>query len=345
MTQQKKRGETFLPNFCSIRVVFVMVIIAELLAVVLALSSVDRFGDFTYELSLHSLFIQWIVLAGSGALCLLRTRLGRLSNGVAGLLVWLLFIIVTAVTSVLANLLLGQVLTQSPHTFFLIKNLAVSGVITALALRYLYLQHLWRQQVVAESQARFQALQSRIRPHFLFNSMNTIASLTRTRPEMAEEVVHDLSDLFRASLSDAKHLSTLGKELELARVYIRIEEQRLGDRLQVVWDLEELPEEAQMPALILQPLLENAVYHGIEPATEPGIINITGRYRRHKVNLSIRNTLPAQQSSSHRRGNRLAVENIRQRLQAIFDEEAGLVAGEVEGDHQVRLYFPHPWIE
>jgi two-component system sensor histidine kinase AlgZ len=175
--------------------------------------------------------------------------------------------------------------------------------------------------------------------------MNTIASLTRTSPELAEEVVHDLSDLFRANLSDAQRLSTLGKELELAQGYVRIEQQRLGERLRVEWDLEELPDEAKMPALILQPLLENAVYHGIEPSAEPGTIQIVGRYRRHKVNLSIRNTLPPQESHDHRRGNRLAVENIRQRLQAIFDEEAGMVASEVEGDHQVRLFFPHPWKE
>jgi two-component system sensor histidine kinase AlgZ len=154
-----------------------------------------------------------------------------------------------------------------------------------------------------------------------------------------------LSDLFRANLSDAQKLSTLGKELELAQGYIRIEKQRLGERLHVVWDLEELPEEAQMPALILQPLLENAVYHGVEPAAGPGTIHISGRYRRLKVNLSIRNTLPDDGSSSHRESNRLAVDNIRQRLQAIFDQDAGLIASEVDGDHQVRLYFPHPWIE
>jgi two-component system sensor histidine kinase AlgZ len=311
----------------------------------LSLSSSNSTADFSYELSLHSLFIQWNVLIGLGLLCLLRTRLARLSNSTAGLLVWLLFVAITFVTGELAFYILTQVQSQTSHLYFQVRNLSISTIIAALGLRYLYLQYLWRQQVVAESQARFQALQSRIRPHFLFNSMNTIASLTRTKPELAEEVVHDLSDLFRANLSDAQNLSTLGKELELAQGYIRIEKQRLGERLRVEWDLEELPDEASMPALILQPLLENAVYHGVEPATGPGTIQITGRYRRHKVNLSIRNTLPDEGSSSHRESNRLAVDNIRQRLQALFDEEAGLTASEVDGDHQVRLYFPHPWKE
>jgi two-component system sensor histidine kinase AlgZ len=345
VTQQKKPGETFLPNFCSVRVLFVMVVVAELLAIVLSLSSSNAGAEFSYELSLHSLFIQWNVLIGVGLLCLLRTYLGRLSNGIAGLLVWLLFMLITFVTSELAFYLLGQVQSQTSHLFFLARNLSVSAIITAFVLRYLYLQYLWRRQVVAESQARFQALQSRIRPHFLFNSMNTIASLTRSKPELAEEVVHDLSDLFRANLSDAQNLSTLGKELELAQGYIRIEKQRLGERLSVQWDLQELPEDARMPALVLQPLLENAVYHGVEPTAAPGTIHITGRYRRHKVNLSIRNTLPDEGISSHRESNRLAVDNIRQRMQAIFDQEAGLTASEVDGDHQVRLYFPHPWKE
>jgi two-component system sensor histidine kinase AlgZ len=345
VTQQKKPGETFLPNFCSVRMVFIMVIVAELLAIVLSLSSSNAAAGYSYELSLHSLFVQWNVLLGVALLCLLRTRLAGLSHGVAGLLVWMLFVIITFLTGELALFLLQDTEWQSSHLYFQIRNLSISAIITAVALRYLYLQYLWRQQEVAESQARFQALQSRIRPHFLFNSMNTIASLTRTKPELAEEVVHDLSDLFRANLSDAQNLSTLGKELELAQGYIRIEQQRLGERLRVVWDLEELPQEARMPALILQPLLENAVYHGIEPAAEPGTIHITGRYRRLKINLSIRNTLPNDGSSSHRESNRLAVDNIRQRLQAIFDEDAGLTASEVDGDHQVRLYFPHPWIE
>ena len=101
-----------------------------------------------------------------------------------------------------------------------------------------------------------------------------------------------------------------------------------------------------MPALILQPLLENAVYHGIEPAETPGVIQVVGRYRRHRVNFSIRNTFPPKQTAGVRReGNRLALENIRQRLEALFAEEGGLVVSEVDGEHQVRVFFPHPWRE
>jgi two-component system sensor histidine kinase AlgZ len=175
--------------------------------------------------------------------------------------------------------------------------------------------------------------------------MNTIASLIHSKPEIAEEAIHDLSDLFRASLADAKNLSTLQDELELARGYLRIEAQRLGKRLNVQWDLEELPLEAKMPSLILQPLLENAVYHGIEPSPDNGTIEIVGRYRRHKVNISIRNTQPHEGGKRHVDGNHMALENIKQRLEGLYQEQAGLSHSEVEGDYQVRLFFPHPWID
>jgi two-component system sensor histidine kinase AlgZ len=341
----REKSDSFLPNFCAIRTVFAVVITAELLAIVLALVSGATLSRFVEYLSVYSLFIQWVVLVGSGVLCLLRRRLQRLSDGAVGLVVWLLLILITAVVGELSLFILDYVLGPGGHFFFLLRNLGIAAIVMALLLRYLYLQGLWRRQVVAESQARFQALQSRIRPHFLFNSMNTIASLTRTQPEMAEEVVHDLADLFRATLADAGRLSDLGRELELARGYLRIEEQRLGERLRVEWDLEGVPLEAAVPGLILQPLLENAVYHGIEPATEPGTIYVVGRYRRHRVNLSIRNTLPQGGGAVRREGNRLALENIRQRLEAVFGEDAGLVVSEVDGEHQVRVFFPHPWRE
>ncbi len=162
---------------------------------------------------------------------------------------------------------------------------------------------------------------------------------------MAEEVVEDLADLFRVSLGDASQLSSLGKELDLARQYLSIEHYRLGERLKLVWDLNDLPEQAKIPPMIIQPLLENAVYHGIEPAAKGGTITITGRYRRNRINLSIRNTLPEADERSHREGNRLAMENIRARLAGVYDLEASLTESNIDGEHQVRLAIPHPWWE
>jgi two-component system sensor histidine kinase AlgZ len=160
---------------------------------------------------------------------------------------------------------------------------------------------------------------------------------------LAEAVVEDLADLFRAALSDAAGQSSLGRELELARGYLRVEQLRLDERLQVEWDLEELPEEAPLPMLTLQPLLENAVYHGVEPLAHPGVIRIAGRYRSGRVNLSVRNSLPPPDSRpGHREGNRIALENVRQRLLALYPDRASLSLGRVEDEFQVRLVFPYP---
>jgi two-component system, LytTR family, sensor histidine kinase AlgZ len=343
-TVKEDRIGSFLPNFCSIRVVFVLVISAELLAILLTLAGVQSMNGFSTELSMRSLMIQWIALVGIALLCLARPGLARLSSAMAGLAAWILILCVSLVTALGALWLLREPLTSSRGQALLVESLGISAIVTALFLRYLYMQHLWRGQVEAESEARFQALQSRIRPHFLFNSMNTIANLTRADPKLAEEVVQDLSDLFRASLSDSQRCSTLGDELELVRGYLRIEGQRLGDRLRVMWDLEELPEQAALPALILQPLLENAVYHGIETSSGPGTIQVTGRYRRNNVNISIRNTLPQAETAGKRReGNAMAVENTRQRLQGFFHDESQLTIGEVDGEYQVRVVFPYPW--
>jgi two-component system sensor histidine kinase AlgZ len=216
-------------------------------------------------------------------------------------------------------------------------------IVGLLVLHYLYLEYRGRMKMEAENVARLQALHSRIRPHFLFNSMNTVASLTRIDPAMAESVVEDLADLFRASLSDAGKLSNLGSELALAKQYLNIESQRLGTRLRVEWDLEGLPEEAVLPPLILQPLLENAVYHGIEPAEEGGEIVIHGRYRKNLINISIRNSQPEDSVESHREGNKMALENIHQRLDLLFGSKASLLVSHVDECYQMRLVFPHPW--
>jgi len=337
----ERRQTAYLPNFCSIRMVFGVVISAELLAVILTLASIGSFQEFAGELSLRSLYIQWIALGGSALVCLLRPWISHLRTWQVGLIIWCSLMGVTLTISLLAIWTLGM----SGGDAFLLKSLVISAIVCAVLMHYLSVQYRWRLQVEAESKAHLQALQSRIRPHFLFNSMNTIASLTRTDPTLAEEVVYDLSDLFRASLANAQRMSSLGEEIELCRGYLRIEEQRLGERLQVKWDLEALPLDAELPALILQPLLENAIYHGIEPSTEPGLIQVTGRYRRKRVNISIRNTLPVAGNEAQRSGNRMALQNIRERLQGFFDEEASLSVSEVDGEHQVRVVFPHPWNE
>lgn len=315
--------------------VFAWVVTAELLALVLTLAAAPT--DFWASLSLRSLYVQWVALTLAGLLCAGGAALNRLGHVGAGIGAWLLSLLVTFLVFLLSRWLAGDVtrIDWSP----LPAHLGISAIVSAVILRYLYEIHRQKERELAEARARTEALQARIRPHFLFNSMNTIAGLTRSDPVLAEQVVQDLSDLYRASLAEGSRGSNLANELELARGYLRIEALRLGERLRVTWDLQEdLPLQAAMPSLLLQPLLENAVYHGIEPALAGGTIEIAGRYRRGLLNISISNTLAEQ--GTPRKGNRIAQRNVRERIRAHFPGRGDLHIGKVEGRYQVRLVFP-----
>ncbi len=338
--------EFFLPDFCGIRMVFAVVIIAELLSFVLALAPLEAPpGERWRELGLISLFVQWAALSSSAVLCLARPFLRRRAPVVAALFSYFIMLLVLAAVTEGAFWIMqaaGAGHSAQWHAHFMIRNLSMGAIINALVLRYFYVQHQWRHNVRAESQARLQALQARIRPHFLFNSMNTIASLTRSRPEEAETVVENLADLFRMSLSDERQRIRLGEELALCRRYLHIEALRLGERLSVVWDLaDDLPEAAMIPPLTLQPLLENAIYHGIEPRTEGGTVRITGRYAEGRLSFTIDNPLPVTGTSQRpRSGNRLALANIRERLLAHYGNQAGVEMGEHADGFRVQLYLP-----
>jgi two-component system, LytTR family, sensor histidine kinase AlgZ len=190
-----------------------------------------------------------------------------------------------------------------------------------------------------QARARVHALQARIRPHFLFNSMNTIASLTRSDPALAESAVQDLADLFRANLSEKRNTITLEEELEVARIYQRIEQLRLGDRLRVDWNIGQLPMHALVPGLLLQPLLENAIYHGVEPQPDGGVVTVTGDLSGGLVTVVVRNPVGDQQNE--RDGNKFALASIRERLSLMYGERALVKAGRFDAEYIVTLRFPH----
>jgi two-component system sensor histidine kinase AlgZ len=225
------------------------------------------------------------------------------------------------------------------HWAFLLPNLGIAAIVGTLTLRYFYVAHEWKRSVELEARSRIRALQARIRPHFLFNSMNTIASLTRSDPGRAEEAIEDLADLFRISLSEARAQITLREELEVARIYQRIEQLRLGDRLQVRWKVADLPSQALVPSLMLQPLLENAIGHGIEPLPEGGTVTVTGRTERDEIVIEIANPVSAT-ARAVRSGNRMALDNIRQRLDLAFAGRASVTVDDQSGHYRVTLRFP-----
>lgn len=335
----------FLPRFCDGRIVFGVVVMTELLAFVLVLASPGLQHDPWGGLGLVSLFMQWIALTSAAVLCLARPLLARAGNVTAALASYLLVLLVTAAITEIAFRLMASITLVLPvdpgeHREFLLRSLAICTIIAAVILRYLYVQHAWRQQVLAEARARVQALQARIRPHFLFNSMNTIAELTRSQPEVAEAAIEDLSDLFRASLSQVDEHTVLGNEVDLARRYLNIEVLRLGDRLSVVWDLDALPLDLKTVPLMLQPLLENAIYHGIEPLPAGGMIRVTGRLHDGMVEIGISNPVAEGASGASHRGSQIAQENIRQRLRLAFGDAARLETTLKDKHYHVLLRYP-----
>ena len=333
----------FLPDFCSVRMVFAVVVISELLAIVLTLAPMESRGGRWGDLSLISLFIQWVGLSSAAVLCISRPRLSRMGETRAAISSYLLLLATTALITELAWWLSqelplagmdGRWRHEDWHADLLLRNLGISAIVSALVLRYFYVQQQWKRNMRAEAEARLQALQSRIRPHFLFNSLNTIASLTQIDPQQAEDAVENLADLFRNSMADASHQITLKEELALSRRYLEIEKLRLGERLQLRWCIDDLPDDALVPRLIIQPLLENAIYHGIETLGAGGSIGIDGHRYDGEIYISISNPLPARGGSGEREGNRIAVENIRQRLAAIYGE-AGRLTVQADADSYI----------
>lgn len=345
MKNSERLEGCFLPDFCNIRVVFAVVVAAELLAIILSIVSFSDASEFWSSLGMRSLFIQWIALGSSVLLCFMRSRLKRLSAAESGMLA---LSIILLVSMIVARLSCGLLVLQTNCEQLMMQTLAVSFIIGLLSLHYLYMQNRLAMQQKAEADARFDALQARIRPHFLFNSMNTIAYLAGKDPAMAEKVTEDLAELFRATMSDANRIGNLDSEIELAQGYLNIEKIRLAERLEVRWHLSETirqcAKQVELPFLTLQPLLENAIYHGIEPQTEGGVIEITIRDHDDQVIVRIDNPLPIKDNNhkrtAHRQGNQLAQQNIKQRFASMFEENAQVSYSE-EGDrYRVVLQFP-----
>jgi two-component system sensor histidine kinase AlgZ len=341
----KNCEDLFLPDLCALPIVFMVVIIAELAAFALALAPLETPLAQRWEnLGMISLFVQWCALGSCTVLCIVRPWLCGMSNIRAGIVSFGLILLVNAGVSELAYWLVyrvGYEYSFNWHWQFLLRNLAIGALISGPILRYFYVQNQWRRKVQAESEARLQALQSRIRPHFLFNSMNTIASLVHAEPQQAEAAVENLADLFRASLSDARTRIPLEEELALCKRYLEIEALRLGERLQQQWQIATLPADALVPPLLLQPLLENAIYHGIEPLTEGGTIEIDGQLQDGIIEISIRNPLTSQSVQTRSRGNRIAQDNIRQRLNALYGNRGDLIIENDANHYITSIRFPY----
>ena len=219
----------------------------------------------------------------------------------------------------------------------LLNTLALCALLAVALL--IYLRLLTKAHSPALAEARLQALQARIRPHFLFNSLNAVLALIRKDPQRAERSLEDLADVFRTLMSDARTFVRLADEIALLERYAAIEQLRLGERLRISWDLDGAPADALLPPLVLQPLLENAVYHGVEPNT--GISDVLVRIVRRGDRVLAQIENPYLEAEVQRAGNRMALENIRERLQLFFDAEARIAIKAADGRYRVELEIPY----
>ena len=220
----------------------------------------------------------------------------------------------------------------------LLRHIAFALLAQFALLGYFRLRARALSPAIAES--RLAALQARIRPHFLFNSITAVLSLMRREPRRAETALEDLAELFRVLMRDNRELIPLADEVALCRQYLDLEQLRLGERLVVDWNLKSMPGDAMVPPLVLQPLLENAIYHGIEPSTTPGVISINIFQSRDEVHAVLRNPWLAD-NGRHRSGNRMALANIRERLALHFDAEASLDSRVTRDGYEVHIRMPY----
>lgn len=315
-----------LPDFCRAPLVFSAMVIAEL-AVIIAMVSPGRFHvPGLAELGLASLLVQWLTLVCVALCCVGRGLLSRLGRHGAWFGAWVLVTGTTAgLTAVVGTVDRVGIVSVLPAglgvTGFVVRTSLVVSLVSAAFLRYLWVLGRWHQGQQAQSQARINALQARIRPHFLFNTLNTIAALVPDRPQAAERAIENLSDLFRGSLREADAPVTLDEELELVRKYLDIEGLRLGDRLDVAWSLDGWPEALRVPPFSLQLLVENAIQHGIQPRPDGGRITIGARPGPARACLEVTNPVAP---PSKRPAGGIALDNLRQRLALIYGSAARL---------------------
>ncbi len=332
------------PSFCTLRMALAVVAVTQLSVLLIGLGRLNGFG--WQWLGVITPYAQSLALLCALGVCVTRAWLERLSPRGAWIGSWIVAVLLALVFSYCAAVI-GTVLGYGPGqegvTDFVLQSVLAVALVTLALLRYLFIRAQWQSELTAQADARVQALQARIRPHFLFNSLNTIASLIHDEPDGAERATEDLADLFRGSMQRADRLIPLAEELELARKYLDMEQRRLGERLEVQWDTAELPGTARVMPLILQPLLENAVTHGIQQLAEGGLIRVYGRGESGNLVITVSNPVSPETGSGMPAapGHGMALQNIRARLELAFGERASLMTNRDSERFFAVLSIPH----
>jgi len=325
------RKNSRLPNLHNLGIHLRILLIVNLLMAMAAILLSKQLGEFITLLAELSTLVQPVLLLSMLGLYVLYPLLNRLSYWQGIVAIILLEIAFTVFVFIFVNHFFA--LESSTEAY---RVCLLAAIVTAIVLYYFYLQERAYSPAIAE--ARLQALQARIRPHFLFNSINAVLSLIRSQPKRAETALEDMADLFRVLMSENRDLVQLAQEISLCHQYLDLEKLRLEERLKITWQIKDMPSDAMIPPLILQPLLENAVYHGIEPMAEGGEI-IVKIYTKHKeLHIVISNPYALQ--NNHQTGNKMALKNIKERLKLHFDLESSLKTEIKNNRYEIHIRIP-----
>jgi two-component system sensor histidine kinase AlgZ len=335
--------EIVIPDCCNIGVMFRVLLAVNGAVLIGTLLTVNGLKPGLVAFVETSILVELACLSSLLAVCGLRRAISTVPPWAQRVACALVPAAVTA--SIIRFLLSDDFLLGSFTRLTVMEGMLIAGLFGIVLQHYFEIRTRAFSPALAE--ARLQALQARIRPHFLFNSLNAVLSLIRTEPRRAETTLEDLADLFRVLMRDARDITSLEDEIRLCKQYLSIEKIRLGDRLQTRWETTDITDEvlrkAQIPALLLQPLLENAVHYGVEPAQEPVLIQVHISRSIDRIEIAVVNPVNAPMNDDEviAPGNRMALENIRERLALLHDVEAQLTTVVERGFFEVRLRFPY----
>jgi two-component system sensor histidine kinase AlgZ len=320
-----------LPDWRNLGVLLRVLLGVNILTLIAALLQAHTLGIWPEIFAINATWVEPVLLFNLVLLALCRDLLWRCPLRIGQGLV---FVLTLSSTAIFWNIWHFLDLIDSHSA--LPRVLLLAGGTTGLVLFYFELRaHALSPRL---EEARLQALNARIRPHFLFNALNTVLALIRKNPRQAETALEELSDLFRALIHDPRELVPLSDEIALSRQYLDLEQLRLGERLRVQWDVHpSVPLEILVPPLMLQPLLENAVRHGIESTTDGGTIHVQITVKGEMITFMVKNPLG---KSASDRGNHMALDNIRARLSLYYDMEARLECGPRDSHYQVMIELP-----
>ena len=304
-----------------------LIVASNVLAMVLALAEARSWQALeTARVLQYMCFINWVILSFSALVDYFQEFFAKFSQKMALILGFILLQLVVLFTTCAVNIIQYW---ASPLTDFSEQvlfqgvglHLSYGILLGAFCMRYLYMREQWLKQQYSELNARIQAMQARIHPHFLFNSLNSVVSLISIDPDKAENMLINLSRLFRASFQELK-LVSLAEEIDLCQQYLSIEKMRLGERLKVEWNIQATSLELKrvtIPLLTLQPLLENSIFHGVEKVLQPSTISVLVEILQNQVSIVITNPYSHDKIKS-RTGNGIAIENVKQRLKAYYGQ-------------------------